>query len=422
VTRTPQGAAAAAPGALASCAIALARCVSWLARRLRAFVPRQPPPKPLRIFVLASGKLQDATVLVSGTPRELACRLGLARSGAAFFLHGRRLEEDAPLHAAGVRGGDTLVLRPVSRNTSHLVLAQLVQQGIEPNPGPPQARTARDGCAAGPDGEAVCDDDAAPLLFCLSQQQRAALSALGLQRRAVSFAGGRCCWYALAHQLRGRPGRAAFRDDDTRLQLKAAALAVLQQHGACWSATETEHVWAAEMRELRRDGAYVGDLLLRAAADAHNRHVVVIPAGCARVRLFPARPHDWLLHSVAAERASLAYEFDDVDSFLRWFRKQPLQLQGAHRAATAARSCCCTTACRALLRTSRARSLRRRCRHPVLRRTAAAVTRRPRHPAARRQRAASVTTPHRRTAMAPRRRRARRARPRSTRTAASAGW
>jgi hypothetical protein len=67
------------------------------------------------------------------------------------------------------------------------------------------------------------------------------------------------------------------------------------------------------------NGAYVGDAVLRAAADAHGRHVVVIPRSGGAVRLFPAGPHDWLLRNAAAGKASLAYEFDDWPSFTRWW-------------------------------------------------------------------------------------------------------
>jgi hypothetical protein len=157
-------------------------------------------------------------------------------------------------------------------------------------------------------------------LSALSAQQRAVLDALGLERRAV-VGDGRCCWYALAHQLAGSPrGRGAFRDDpDASEALQAQLAAVLRRRAGAWSATETAASWAAEMALVRGSGEYVGDAVVRAAADEFARHVVVLPpTGFAR--LYPAQPHAWLLRSAAAGRASLSYEFDSCDALMAWWR------------------------------------------------------------------------------------------------------
>jgi hypothetical protein len=192
--------------------------------------------------------------------------------------------------------------------------------GASPRASPPSAPPPP-GCAhvhASPPGEAgirVGVRAAPPSLLAARLQQ------LGLVRRAVSGSRDRCCWYALAHQLAGSPGGCApFRDDAAMAALQRALVALLQQRGAVWSATEDGAAWAAEMARVSGDGAYVGDAVLRAAADTHNRHVVVIPCGNGGVvRLFPARPHHWLLRGAAAGKASLAYEFDDWRAFMRWW-------------------------------------------------------------------------------------------------------
>jgi hypothetical protein len=93
----------------------LRRSFAYVRAALRCRTPPPPPPPPstppLRICILVRYTLADAVVQPGGTARDLMRSLGVDDTAVTdLSLHGRRLDHETPLHAAGVRNGDTLVL------------------------------------------------------------------------------------------------------------------------------------------------------------------------------------------------------------------------------------------------------------------------------------------------------------------------
>ena len=133
-----------------------------------------------------------------------------------------------------------------------------------------------------------------------------------------------CLWNALYLALAGYPHSLSsipFSLSPPAFEkLNADALRVLTERDdvAGWRDAEPDGKWEAEIRNLRGDASYVGCLVIRALAVAHNRFIAALhPDG--RAYLYPPVA-SWVLRSEGggAGACSLSFPFPTIVAFEDW--------------------------------------------------------------------------------------------------------